>query len=887
MVYLLSNSIYSQIAPYNEDGSKGCIDCPSKDNVERPNDYTPLPLIPTQWPTWPQLIPADNSRRETWLRLQEYDMAKMIAIHPELITFGGDWDFNVLQRGYFIRKFRDHVKSKYMPVIESELDRRSGYSPQALRTSTIYYPVLNYLENDQIESNDYGDLKYENQYLRDLNGLQIFVARNRERDIRDAQRVARQIQYKHDAYYKWAEKNIDVLSEYLANKMIAHYNSRDYQDAVLWMSTVIAAYLGDGPYFNLLDNIWDVTDGNYAGELIDHLLSQEGINYPRTNWADDPIPSDALFKLGKLNMGNKARDFIHKDENAVVEKALKQYLEFFPYKEEQLHFAQDLFESFADRTLFPHNNYNYTIDQGDPRQNITFQNSSDLSLAYNLSEGAVNYNTYPELYGASNLLHQLGEVENPWEEGISGFVTNMLLQNGIDLSYSFYDQDQAIFNLFEIRNSPYQGGDVITYQMPVYFRNDIGERFWENGLRFPHWIDIPYAVEGAIAIGNGQPFDLEYRTLLYHMLIEIGYPPTPPVEAWMADNETIGRQVHAFVENNRVNNAIPEDVSNLARALINFGDDNGSSLANQFIFDILNALNNNTTFDFSKYLNLNTVATAIGPTVYGCDFPPCDPGVGPSIDQLWALGPGLFQEAADGLGSLLLTVFEYQNPDIIEGALIRSLMEMEGFVIDSDISLRELGELFSVRRDGLGYVFLHDTTIAQDLLHTGLNLVDIVAILAPSRGGGAFLAARGGGFVSKAVMRQYLATLAKGSWKVFNESMSDAAKSYQEFISGRKWNESFELNNVKFDALREGVLGDAKSGMDNFVDSTTGAFKPFFANSATGGQALIDQARRQTTAAEGNPIQWYFEHDSVRKAVEILFEGLDDIDIILIYKPRP
>ncbi|MBI5793634.1 hypothetical protein HZA87_00910, partial [Candidatus Uhrbacteria bacterium] len=110
----------------------------------------------------------------------------------------------------------------------------------------------------------------------------------------------------------------------------------------------------------------------------------------------------------------------------------------------------------------------------------------------------------------------------------------------------------------------------------------------------------------------------------------------------------------------------------------------------------------------------------------------------------------------------------------------------------------------------------------------------------------------------------------KGAWITTKEAMSGSASGYQKFISGTSSSLSYLLNGVKFDGFRGGVLFDAKSGMQNFVDASTGLFKSWFKDS--GGKSLLGQAERQIQAAEGNRIEWHFQFKEVRNAVESLFQ---------------
>ena len=121
-----------------------------------------------------------------------------------------------------------------------------------------------------------------------------------------------------------------------------------------------------------------------------------------------------------------------------------------------------------------------------------------------------------------------------------------------------------------------------------------------------------------------------------------------------------------------------------------------------------------------------------------------------------------------------------------------------------------------------------------------------------------------------------------GQFKIVNESMSDAAKSYQTHVTGKAWNESYVLNGTKFDGYSNGILLEAKSGHLNFVNPKTGEFHRWF----KGKEDIISQAKRQKDAASGNRIRWTFENEEVMNATKNLFEarGIDGIE--LMHVPR-
>lgn len=115
-----------------------------------------------------------------------------------------------------------------------------------------------------------------------------------------------------------------------------------------------------------------------------------------------------------------------------------------------------------------------------------------------------------------------------------------------------------------------------------------------------------------------------------------------------------------------------------------------------------------------------------------------------------------------------------------------------------------------------------------------------------------------------------------GAWRMVNEAMSARAAAYQQRITGAAGSAYF-VGGVKFYGYKAGVLLDAKGpGYAGFVKD--GRFTRWF----TGGDALIDQARRQLKAAGGVPIEWHVAEAAAAKAMRRLLEdeGIDGIRIL-------
>ena len=119
-----------------------------------------------------------------------------------------------------------------------------------------------------------------------------------------------------------------------------------------------------------------------------------------------------------------------------------------------------------------------------------------------------------------------------------------------------------------------------------------------------------------------------------------------------------------------------------------------------------------------------------------------------------------------------------------------------------------------------------------------------------------------------------------GAWKAVNESMSDASRAYQTQITGHT-NEAYIVNKVKFDGVStSGHLIEAKGDYSHFISQKTGSFYDWFA----GADDLVNQARRQISAAGGIPIDWYFSDYSTMKAVQSLFRSKGISGISYIYQ---
>jgi len=120
---------------------------------------------------------------------------------------------------------------------------------------------------------------------------------------------------------------------------------------------------------------------------------------------------------------------------------------------------------------------------------------------------------------------------------------------------------------------------------------------------------------------------------------------------------------------------------------------------------------------------------------------------------------------------------------------------------------------------------------------------------------------------------------AAGAWVAVNEAMPATSAAFQLSQGGRA-GMAFLVNGVKFDGVLGRTLMEAKAGYGQFVGKS-GAFQSWFANSATGGRALVAQAERQLTAANGAKVVWKVDSQKAAGAIRTLFKesGVSGIDV--------
>jgi hypothetical protein len=132
-----------------------------------------------------------------------------------------------------------------------------------------------------------------------------------------------------------------------------------------------------------------------------------------------------------------------------------------------------------------------------------------------------------------------------------------------------------------------------------------------------------------------------------------------------------------------------------------------------------------------------------------------------------------------------------------------------------------------------------------------------------------------------------------GGWAAKNESMSDRARAYQDQITGKPnaagsyvYKASGGGETADFDGYRDGKLIEAKGpGYAGFTKN--GEFQRWWVNSKSGGQAMLNQARREATVASslGVPLEWDVAEPQAAEAIQTLLEDNGITGITVRYVP--
>lgn len=110
----------------------------------------------------------------------------------------------------------------------------------------------------------------------------------------------------------------------------------------------------------------------------------------------------------------------------------------------------------------------------------------------------------------------------------------------------------------------------------------------------------------------------------------------------------------------------------------------------------------------------------------------------------------IWNSAVDGLGNIFLRVGEWEITDNYEGGAIRNVMLRYGMTIPPNITNKDLGKNFQLYKEDRTFKVRTEQGVLNDLKDIAIGALDVAAVI-PSKGGGAWLAAKTTGITAHSI----------------------------------------------------------------------------------------------------------------------------------------
>lgn len=142
-----------------------------------------------------------------------------------------------------------------------------------------------------------------------------------------------------------------------------------------------------------------------------------------------------------------------------------------------------------------------------------------------------------------------------------------------------------------------------------------------------------------------------------------------------------------------------------------------------------------------------------------------DPSIYGSDPVIMEYGIKPVSLAVDGTFNLLVSSFSLLKSDEWVGKRIRGLMSEIGMEIPLEVDNEHLAAIFKIRKRNGVVIIEYKEGLLREMLDLGLNTLDMISFLTPSKGGGAFLASKIGG-ISITKLTSHLRKIAITNQKV-------------------------------------------------------------------------------------------------------------------------
>ncbi len=761
IVYLLSNTIHAQIYQYSEDGKDACIDCLPKSASER-DCYCNIVF---DFAKFEDNIPTDHTKDE-WLQRQEGILKE--AIENDFF-FGQQFDTYEHAQEAFFELYQGNVQAAiYYPDIKESFETEVNHNPIAYSSSKEKATILErrrteieLVNSGQPRQVRFGDLTYNNVRIEDITGVD-YINQHIGQELNTFNTEHDRLVNIDRLRQRFDQAKLDgFIENFLARQFTYHYATLESaEERIRLMTAYIVAYKTKNESLITVNNGFsplgiDLRDQDFT-ERLTRLIRDYDITLDPVN-AYNPNIDNAIFNHAlKTEFSETSRNFLRKVPNQPYREVLKGYLQSNEYSAGAMSLSNDLTTSNVNGVAIENNNLLFSHNQAYPPGHPIFLLETGQTgfspngfARWNHTNLAIN-NGMDGFFDLTESLRGLeGGSLNPTTEG-SLIESALRVAGRYQINWSSYTHADLghMFNL-----KPFTFTHEHLPMVEIEADHNIGQILLNNDFPAYQFFQNDLALEAARAIANGDLPTAEH----YFRVADLNKSLFLNAEqiSWISSNNTQTELLHTFIENNTMS---PE-LRALGQALVNMGAESGVAgipLYNDFVTGLIN----NQFMDFTPFVNPNTTIIAEGYNVNCCPDDYYDPfNPDRQTELIFALGRDLAVDFGDAFYSTLLRSFEWWVTDEYEGSFVRDMLEFKGIEIPFDIDDESLGELFKVRYDNQEITILYDSGLGADLLELGTDVISLLAVISPSKGGGAFLAINGGEKVTIASLRQYLKLL--------------------------------------------------------------------------------------------------------------------------------
>ncbi|WP_299132557.1 hypothetical protein [uncultured Tenacibaculum sp.] len=143
------------------------------------------------------------------------------------------------------------------------------------------------------------------------------------------------------------------------------------------------------------------------------------------------------------------------------------------------------------------------------------------------------------------------------------------------------------------------------------------------------------------------------------------------------------------------------------------------------------------------------------------------------------------QAAVDGFFNLFSDVAGLIGTEYWFGGRVRKLMIEIGMTVPTDIANEHLAAIFKIRKRNGVVILEYREGILKEMLDLGLNSLDMIAFLSPSKGGGAFLAIKTNGVTIAGIQKlfEFVSETISSSNRIVNGNTTRGVQALSKKIS--------------------------------------------------------------------------------------------------------